>query len=484
MLSDSATDEMQRLVGMNRLDLEDFEDEAPPRKDAAILINFSEWDEDKKQVSLSSEAVRVLTGTPINKDQEIKLSGTKVLELLQETASTTTMPPPPPSDGAEDANEGSSIGFSDENNDGEGGDEIAALAAGAMENAAAALQRRGDFSSGGDDLEGSDDEQRGGGGKDDDDDDDENDENADNSKELSPYTSNLQYLDDCFKVLKEQIKLSQIWEKEGMKSSGADQLPPWQGHIRAQGEQARAGGAHQDERSRIHRLGSRARPVSSYSSHSSSNRVGAASGRRKRCSSSSSSSSSSSKSSRWRRSVLSKRQRKEKEKKMRAPEDAEHPRDGDYSLSEFEHGIVILLIAHAVAPTVRMLYSGDGGRHGSRPDDLRVRQCLTIFCSSFREQVEKRPAFYKSAKLLQRGVVKVTAASWGSAELGECSVTLDRHTLETALGLRTEMSEVVEAPTSWPAGASMANVVLPQDQKQLVLIRCATSSSRPSASSS
>ena len=111
-------------------------------KDAAILINASEWDEDKKQVSLSSEAVRVLTGTPINKDQEIKLSGTKVLELLQETASTTTMPPPPPSDGAEDANEDSSIGFSDENNDGEGGDEIAALAAGAMENAAAALQRR------------------------------------------------------------------------------------------------------------------------------------------------------------------------------------------------------------------------------------------------------------------------------------------------------------------------------------------------------
>ena len=39
-----------------------------------------------------------------------------------------------------------------------------------------------------------------------------------------------------------------------------------------------------------------------------------------------------------------------------------------------------------------------------------------------------------------------------------------------ALGLRTEMSEVVEGSNLyWPAGASMANVVLPRDQKQLVL---------------
>ena len=157
-----------------------------------------------------------------------------------------------------------------------------------------------------------------------------------------------------------------------------------------------------------------------------------------------------------------KEKRKENESPPKMP--SIHEMATRYGLSEFEHGIVILLIAHAVAPTVRMLYSGDGGRHGSRPDDLRVRQCLTIFCSSFREQVEMRPAFYKSAKLLQRGVVKVTAASWGSAELGECSVTLDRHTLETALGLRTEMSEVVEGSTV--EGEAVLYTVLSRDGRK------------------
>jgi hypothetical protein len=34
----------------------------------------------------------------------------------------------------------------------------------------------------------------------------------------------LEYLDDCFKVLREQIKLSQIWENDDMKSTGADHV--------------------------------------------------------------------------------------------------------------------------------------------------------------------------------------------------------------------------------------------------------------------
>jgi len=65
------------------------------------------------------------------------------------------------------------------------------------------------------------------------------------------------------------------------------------------------------------------------------------------------------------------------------------------------------------------------------------------FCS-IRLEVEARPHFYKSARLLRCGVVKVGAASWKASELGDCSVSIDRQTLESALGLKTEIAEVVE----------------------------------------
>lgn len=98
-----------------------------------------------------------------------------------------------------------------------------------------------------------------------------------------------------------------------------------------------------------------------------------------------------------------------------------------------------------------------------------MKQSLNFFCETFKAQVEKRPRFYKNSRLLKCGMIKLTSPSWGSCELGECSIGIDRKILETALGLTTEISEVVDGSNLYFPSASMDSVILPKEQKALIL---------------
>ena len=384
----SLMEDLQRILRMNMIEWQDFAEETRPYiKDATIVIQAHEWRPDKKMVKLSIEVVRALTGAPLTKEMELKLSGTKVLTLLEDDGvvtagcSDSVLAETIEGAAAEEPNE-------DEQDHGEEDEELGSEQEEEPTQRGRSSSIALDATSSGPD----------GGG-------------------LVPYTSNLQYVDDCFKVLREQIKLSQIWQNEDMKSSGADHTQnPWEkSKVPLENKheleaKIKINQTRIDHRLRLTEAAAKTNPkVSMPSIH----------------------------------------------------ELARH-----CNLDRFEHGVVVLLIAHSVAPMIRSLYSSG---HDIRGSDLRVKQCLTFFCATFKEQVEMRPAFYKTSRLVKSGVVKVATPSWSTSELGECSVTLDRHTLETALGLQTEISEVVQGSNMYLPTVSMDRVILPDDQKALVM---------------
>ncbi|CAM6102058.1 unnamed protein product [Calypogeia fissa] len=242
--------------------------------------------------------------------------------------------------------------------------------------------------------------------------------------ELSAYTSSLEYLDDGFQVLALMLRIAKARHKEDMKEAFNDERP-WYDVYRS------------TKVSSIRELRAKLRFVQ--------NRL---------------------------------------KERMKLTEEA--CKDGSaqfprlealarrLGLDEFEKGVVIMLTGVSISPVVKSIFeadNGDGGyRHSS--EAIQVKDILTVYFNSFKEQVLARTYFYKSSRLVARGLIKLRATPYargGGGDLMDQHVELDRRMLDWIVGLDTEMNELVEGSHLYKPKIPMEQVVLPEEQKDTLL---------------
>ncbi|KAH9323474.1 hypothetical protein KI387_018113, partial [Taxus chinensis] len=142
-------------------------------------------------------------------------------------------------------------------------------------------------------------------------------------------------------------------------------------------------------------------------------------------------------------------------------------------LDDFEKGVVVMLTGIAISPVVKSIFEGENGDSSFRRcgEVVQVKDILTVFFDSFKEQVLARTHFYKSSKLVARGLIKlrVVAYARGGGDLMDQQVELDRRMLDWIVGLDTEMNELVEGSHLYKPTVPIENVILPDEQKETIL---------------
>ncbi|CAM6093219.1 unnamed protein product [Calypogeia fissa] len=142
-------------------------------------------------------------------------------------------------------------------------------------------------------------------------------------------------------------------------------------------------------------------------------------------------------------------------------------------LDEFEKGVVIMLAGISISPVLKSIFEAVGtGKYRPSSDNIQVKDVLIVFFDSFKEQVLARTYFYKSSKLVARGLIKLRASLYargGGGDLMEQHVELDRRILDWIVGLDAEMNELVDGSHLYQPKISMEHVVLPEEQKDMLL---------------
>ncbi|KAL3657465.1 hypothetical protein V7S43_017604 [Phytophthora oleae] len=143
-----------------------------------------------------------------------------------------------------------------------------------------------------------------------------------------------------------------------------------------------------------------------------------------------------------------------------------------FKLNRFEQNVIVMLIGKTISPVIKNLIDGVDTSPVQRMDEsVIINQILSIFCDTFQEQVAHRVFFYKSSRLLTRGLVKLHRGRWHSTagDLVDQRVELDRRVLDWVVGLDTEMNELVEGSDLYTPKVQLDQVVLPEEHKSTIL---------------
>lgn len=143
-----------------------------------------------------------------------------------------------------------------------------------------------------------------------------------------------------------------------------------------------------------------------------------------------------------------------------------------FKLNKFEQNVIVMLIGKTISPVIKNLLDGVDTSPVQRMDEsIIINQILSVFCDTFQEQVAHRVYFYKSSRLLTRGLVKLHRGRWHSTagDLVDQRVELDRRVLDWVVGLDTEMNELVEGSDLYYPKVQLDQVVLPEEHKTTIL---------------
>ncbi|KAJ0393396.1 hypothetical protein P43SY_005410 [Pythium insidiosum] len=143
-----------------------------------------------------------------------------------------------------------------------------------------------------------------------------------------------------------------------------------------------------------------------------------------------------------------------------------------FELNAFEQNVIVMLIGKTISPVIKNLLDGVDTSPVQRMDEsVIINQLLSVFCDTFQEQVAHRVYFYKSARLLARGLVKLHRGRWHATagDLVDQRVELDRRVLDWVVGLDTEINELVEGSDLYAPKVRLEQVVLPEDHKATIL---------------
>ena len=138
--------------------------------------------------------------------------------------------------------------------------------------------------------------------------------------------------------------------------------------------------------------------------------------------------------------------------------------------------MVLFLIGKTVSPLVKALIETLDAASGSRivDDTTTVGQALAILCQDFQTQVANRKYFYRSGRLMTNGIISLSRSRWnqGSGDLTDQRIVLDRRLLDWAVGLDSEINELVEGSDLYEPRVDMSSVVLPDGVKEMLIMQC------------
>eukprot|EP01035_Chromulina_nebulosa_P017063 gene17063-22575_t len=137
--------------------------------------------------------------------------------------------------------------------------------------------------------------------------------------------------------------------------------------------------------------------------------------------------------------------------------------------------IILLLIGKTVSPVVRTLMETLDSSASNRIDEgVTVGQALSILCQDFNLQIANRKYFYKSSKLMSNAIISLSRSRWheGKGDLTDQRISLDRRVLDWAVGLDSEINELVEGSDLYEPKVKLDQVVLPPGQLDLPIRLC------------
>lgn len=143
-----------------------------------------------------------------------------------------------------------------------------------------------------------------------------------------------------------------------------------------------------------------------------------------------------------------------------------------FKLNNFEQNVIVMLIGKTVSPVIKNLIDNADTSPVQRMDDsTTINQILSVLCDTFQQQVAHRVYFYKSSRLLSRGLIKLHRGRWhsSSGDLVDQRVELDRRVLDWVVGLDTEINELVEGSDLYSPKVNLEQVVLPPEHKHNIL---------------
>ena len=98
---------------------------------------------------------------------------------------------------------------------------------------------------------------------------------------------------------------------------------------------------------------------------------------------------------------------------------------------------------HTYTRHVQINPPGSGMFFGAAQTGFTIGELLRLFCTSLQDQIKHRTYFYKSATLVQEGMLVVNNAGL-TGDPASAKVEIDRRMLDFCVGLDTEFSEIVE----------------------------------------
>ena len=110
-------------------------------------------------------------------------------------------------------------------------------------------------------------------------------------------------------------------------------------------------------------------------------------------------------------------------------------------LNEFEKYILVLLIGGIISHDMRQAAFSFSLRRASK-QNFDVGYILWVLCDELQERIDQRKIFYKNASLIRDGFIKLSEML--NSDLMDSSVDIDRRMLDYIVGLDCEFSEIVE----------------------------------------
>jgi len=138
-------------------------------------------------------------------------------------------------------------------------------------------------------------------------------------------------------------------------------------------------------------------------------------------------------------------------------------------LDAFEKNVLISLIGSMLSQEIRK--AGQIGRDDNLlTNSFQVGTLITTFCDSLADKVRSRTYFYKNSKLVREGIIKIGDPPFRKkGDLHECTVEIDRKLLDYIVGLDTELSELIDGSDLYLPTVSFDQVILPEERKKLIL---------------
>mmetsp|Transcript_99722 Transcript_99722/g.171752 ORF Transcript_99722/g.171752 Transcript_99722/m.171752 type:complete len:1098 (-) Transcript_99722:32-3325(-) len=137
-------------------------------------------------------------------------------------------------------------------------------------------------------------------------------------------------------------------------------------------------------------------------------------------------------------------------------------------LTLFEKLVLLFLVGSVISHDILIAMNSKYVMRGEDKRDRTVGYLLYILCDTLPQRVANRSRFYKSATLVKDGMVTVSDKP-AFGDLMDCPVDVDRRMLDYLVGLDSEFNEIVEGSHLYAPKVSLSQVILPAEQKALVM---------------